>query len=289
MSAMSAPDTAKGRLQRAVLAIYREHADRGELPTSGRFIFYEAEQRGIVIKHRGINPKTGQPYKRTAAQNISDALTVLREAGLVPWEAITDETRTLRQWEFAADVYSYIAGLLDSARIDAWGGRPAPLILCESRSLAGVLRAVAAEYLCPLAATNGQCGGFLRTDIAPLLTGGRAVLYLGDYDHQGGQIEANTRRVLEGLAGAASWRRVTITREQIDERGLTPISKSDDRYRPLRWHDAWETEALGQGTVIALMRTALDDLLPEPLDRVRVREREQRAALASRLTGWSGR
>src|SRR3712207_4508698 len=34
------------------------------------------------------------------------------------------------------------------------GGEAPPLILCESRSLAGVLSPIAAEYLCPIATTN---------------------------------------------------------------------------------------------------------------------------------------
>jgi hypothetical protein len=42
-------------------------------------------------------------------------------------------------------------------------------------------------------------------------------------------------------------------------------------------------EALGQGTVTALVRDALDALLPEPLDAVRGREQEQRDEWRERL------
>ena len=95
-------------------------------------------------------------------------------------------------------MYQYVENTLPSARIDLWGGEPAPLILCESRSLAGVLRGAAATYLCPIAATNGQAGGFLHTEVAPLITesGARRVLYLGDLDLSGGHIDENTRKVL---------------------------------------------------------------------------------------------
>ena len=41
-------------------------------------------------------------------------------------------------------------------------GRP-PMIITESRSLAGVLRDLASEYLTPIASTNGQAGGFSST------------------------------------------------------------------------------------------------------------------------------
>ena len=70
------------------------------------------------------------------------------------------------------------------------------MILTESRSLAGVLRNIAREFRVRIASTNGQVGGFLRTDVAPMLWPGARVLYLGDYDLSGGQIEDNTRGVL---------------------------------------------------------------------------------------------
>jgi hypothetical protein len=87
----------------------------------------------------------------------------------------------------------------------------------ESRSLGRVLRAMTSEYLCSIAATNGQVGGFLHSEVAPILQrNDRVVLYLGDFDLQGHQIEANTRRVLEHKARRRiDWNRIAITEEQI--------------------------------------------------------------------------
>ena len=92
--------------------------------------------------------------------------------------------------------------VLPAARLDPWAG-DAPLILTESRSLAGVLRALVRDYAVLIAATNGQVGGFLHTEIIPILRPGQRILYLGDLDLSGGQIEANTRRVLEQEVGRA--------------------------------------------------------------------------------------
>ena len=85
---------------------------------------------------------------------------------------------------------------MQHASLDRWDGQPAPLILCESRSLAGVLHDLAATYACPIASTNGQARGFLITKVAPRLEAGQRVLYLGDWDHCGHQIEAATKRTL---------------------------------------------------------------------------------------------
>lgn len=143
--------------------------------------------------------------------------------------------------------------------------------------------------MCPIAATNGHVGGFLHTDVAPILSGNnRPVLYLGDLDHQGGQIEANTSDVLERSTGDRPWTRIAITAEQVD-RGLEPILKKDNRYRPPLENEAWETEALGQRTVTALVRDALDRLLPQPLALVQERERLEREATRQRLRDGGSR
>jgi hypothetical protein len=75
-------------------------------------------------------------------------------------------------------------------------------MLVESRSLGRVLRAMTCEYLCSIAATNGQVGGFLHTEVAPILQrNDRVVLYLGDFVSKGTRSRRtrvvfwNTRRV----------------------------------------------------------------------------------------------
>lgn len=62
-----------GRLQRACLKLLREHKRNGDIPTNGRFVFYELEQRGDI-------PKKYEGLKRTPAQDVSDALMHLRKA-----------------------------------------------------------------------------------------------------------------------------------------------------------------------------------------------------------------
>jgi hypothetical protein len=279
MRALSRPGTLARRMQDAVLGVLSEHEANGEIPTSGRFVFYELEGRGIVRKsQRGESRRGCADDPRE--QEITDALGYLRDRDLIPWPWIVDETRQLYEWNHAPFVADYVTDAVDRARINPWGGEP-PLLLVESRSLAGVLRPMASDYLVPIAATNGQARGFLHTEIAPIMRDNdREALYLGDWDHQGHQIEDNTRRVLEREAGREiHWTRVAITPEQIAERDLTPIVKRDNRYSPALVHEAWETEALGQSTIVRLVREALDRLLPEPLADVQEREHAQREQL----------
>ena len=73
-----------------------------------------------------------------------DALTHLRETGLVPLGC--DRGRDPLAGHLGGPrrrVAEYVADAVNHACLDRWGGRPAPLILCESRSLAGTLRDLA--------------------------------------------------------------------------------------------------------------------------------------------------
>ena len=147
------------------------------------------------------------------------------------------------------------------------------MILTESRSLAGVLRHVAREYRARITSTNGQVGGFLHADVAPKLRRGARVLYLGDYDLSGGQIEDNTRRALEREVGSLTWERVALSEQQVADYELPVITKKDRRYKDGRPHEAVETEAISQCVLIEILRARLAHLLPEPpATRTRTRD-----------------
>ena len=172
--------------------------------------------------------------------------------------------------------------------LDPWLPDRPPVVLTESRSLAGVLRTLLYEYRLHFAATNGQVGGFLRTDIAPILHSGQRVVYLGDLDLAGVRhIEANTRRVLEKEVGPLRWERLALTMDQVREFKVDAQLKTDKRYKgDAGVHEAYETEVLGQQVIIDLVRNRLDQPLPEPLDDVLDREDDQRDQLRDYLAAF---
>jgi hypothetical protein len=171
----------KIRVMRDLLfELLQEHRRDGTIPTNARFLFYQLVQRGQLSKE--------QTSGRRPDQDLHDALTDIREDGRTPWDWIVDETRSVEDYTGYVSIKAGVLAQLPYITLDPWRGR-SPLNLTESRSLAGVLRGTAREYRTRIAATNGQCGGFLRTDIAPLLRPGAAVHYFGDL------IEDNTRRV----------------------------------------------------------------------------------------------
>jgi integrase len=251
-----APETKIGRMRGIVFNLLQEHVASGTIPTNARFLFYELVARGILSKEKdGARPPD---------HIIHSALTDLREQGAVPWNWIIDETRFVDSFAGAENLQGWVDDVLDQARLDPWAGQ-VPFVLTESRALAGALRATCDHYAVQLAATNGQCGGFLRTDIAPRLELAATVLYFGDWDLSGGDIEQNTKRVLEYEVGELKWERVALTEQQVKQHRLPKIIKHDRRFRDGRGvHEAVETEALSQQLIVDLLKRRLDALLPEP-------------------------
>jgi hypothetical protein len=214
MSRYGRPGSKAAALRQACHERLLEHEREGSdgLPTSNRFLLYELRQAGWPDALRT------RAEGRGFDQDVADASKWLRDAGIVPWDWIVDETRTVTSYVYADTGNGYLLERLSSLRLNCWGpGRLPPLVLCESRTFGGVMgRTVAAEYLCPVASTNGQVGGFLRTDIAPLLRGNdRSVRYVGDLELAGAQIEENTRAVLERATGRElDWERLALTEAQ---------------------------------------------------------------------------
>jgi hypothetical protein len=72
------------RLRRALLDLLAVHRRDGTLPTNARFLFYELETAGLVFKKKLPGAARGS---MPDADDVSDALTDLREKGEIPISA----------------------------------------------------------------------------------------------------------------------------------------------------------------------------------------------------------
>jgi hypothetical protein len=117
-----------------------------------------------------------------------------------------------------------------SAKVEVW---------CESESIAGVLIDVTTNWDVPLLPTHGYSSETFAWAAAESWSADRRVpivLYVGDFDLHGKQIEADLRRKLEEFsARRVHWSRVGITPEQIEEHGLHDLATKAGH---------WEAEAL---------------------------------------------
>jgi hypothetical protein len=267
LATRSAGESIQEKLRKALLVLLEEHRVAGTIPTSARFLFYELVARGIISK-KVENGRADSP--------MSKALTTLRKRGEIPWSWIADETRSVTDFRGVTSVKVGVFDTLDGIRLDLWD-KEAPFILTESRSLAGVLHGLAYQYGVQIAATNGQCQGFLHTDVAPALHADAIVLYFGDLDLCGGDIEGNNRSVLESIVGPLQWERLALTPAQVRQYSLPSITKTDKRFKAGGGvHQAVETEALSQSVIVQILEDRLLALLPEPLEDVNARADAER-------------
>lgn len=116
------------RLRKASHEVMLAHAAAGDIPTNIRFVYYELEQAGVVDK-----TKT-RAKGRGSDQGVTDALTWLRDEGLVPWPWIVDETRELTTWAYAATVADYLRDRVGEARLDCWGPANQRRCCCAKRA-----------------------------------------------------------------------------------------------------------------------------------------------------------
>jgi hypothetical protein len=245
-----------------------QHRQEDTLPTSARFLYYELGTLRVISKEK--------TSKRRPDQDMIDALTDLRESGEIPWDWIVDETRSIEDYTGFPTIKKGVLACLDgdSIRLDPWSGE-VPFTLTESRSLAGGLRGLCDQYGVRIAPTNDQCAGFLHTKVAPRLNAGQIVLYLGDFNLCGNDIENNTRRVLEREVGELEWERLALTETQVEDYRLPRITKRDKRFKDYDGvHEAVDTEALSQRIIIHIPSRALGAVVAETAGK---RSRTRRA------------
>jgi hypothetical protein len=261
------------------------HADPETLP--GRFRYYEAVSDEIIAKHAAQTVVDGEGGQTTTAGDRlwKAALMWVREHDLVPDAWIEDRTRRFYNFTGYPHVVEGALAWLDHVTLDPWRGRW-PLVFVESEASGAVLEPVVREYRGQMAVGRGQAGrAYLHNVVAPTLYPDQVVLAVVDLDKVGDDIAQSARERLERHVGyRLDWQLLALTEAQVIEHDITLVPRVDGRETKNRQtRMVAETEALGANTIRAIVRDALDALLPDPLVRVLGRERRQRQAVRRRL------
>lgn len=242
--------------------------------TSGRFVFYRLVTREVLPKHYD---KSNQP----PSGDVSRILAHLRHAQVFPLHSISDKGRTILDYRGWPSVAAGIEASIEGIELDPWDGRP-PWIISESNSLAGVIEDIAITYRVPLVPLRGQASIGLLAEVARRMRADTRVLYLGDRDRGGRDIEnsALARIAAYGVSGLKVVR-LAVTGKQIRKLNLTEIPRYDKRDKT--WFNTVEAEAIPQRVLKGLLIAALDDLLPVSLASIRNRETVEREAVIRKL------
>ncbi|MBA4063632.1 MAG: hypothetical protein C0501_07950 [Isosphaera sp.] len=207
-----------------------------------------------------------------------DVLTRGRLAGLIPFEAVGDETRPVAVWDAHPNVTPFVARQLDRflkgyAR-DLMTGQPNHVeIVGEKMTIEGSIRPVAAEFRIPYTIGRGYSSLPPRKKMFDRYrASGKdrlVVLFLADHDPEGMDIPGVFARSMRDDFGVASIHpvRVGLNPEQVRGLGLPPNTAAkvkSSRFKAYsRAHGAaaYELEAVHPETLRLWVRNAIRSVI----------------------------
>lgn len=228
-------------------------------PCSVRHLYYAA----TVAKVPGIT-KTDAGYNK-----VQRAVLDLRRTGAIPYHLVTDSTRWQRK---PASYTSIDDALAETARLyrrNLWAASSWRVeVWAESDSISSTVWPVTARWDVPLMVTRGQSSetfAHAAADAWNHQDGHPVVLYVGDHDPAGLDIESSLKAKLQGFYGDdIEWERVGVTWPQVVELDLpgTP-PKVKGRKRPYPFELAVEAEALPPRLLLDLLDNAISYYVDE--------------------------
>jgi hypothetical protein len=309
--------TARGRAEitkakRPLLeAIRRVLVDQREfLPLSDRRIHY-ALLNDPPLRHAS-KPGSGYANDLQSYKSLTDLLTRARVAGLLPMDAIADDTRPQTMWDVHGDPRSFVRRELDELlkgySRDLLRSQPNHIeIVVEKNTVEPIVRPVAMEYCIPIVSGRGFCSLPPRAAMAERFErGGKSrlvILFVTDFDPDGEEIAHSFARSMRDDFGIQNITpvKVALTHEQVKAFSLQPNMQAKEgssryerfveRYGP----DVYELEAIPPAALQKVVREAVDDVLDvelfnaeidaEKLDAAFLAEMRQRVHVAMRGIG----
>jgi hypothetical protein len=223
-------------------------------------------------------------------------LKVAREQGIIPWEWIVDETRSIERVSTWDDPADYARCVARSYRRDFWNQQPHRVqVWSEKGTVRGLLRPVLDEYAVGFLPVHGFSSATAAHDIAEDDDGrDLIVLYVGDFDPSGMFMseEDLPQRVADYGGDHVELERIALTEDQTDALPSFPASdkRKDPRYS---WfvenygHACWEIDAMDPRDLRDCIEEAIKQQI-EPEERCEVINRAEQESLRTVLKAWRG-
>jgi hypothetical protein len=276
----------RGKARRSLDLIKAMHdAAQAAQPITGRGIGYKLFTAGLIPS-----------MARSEMQRVYRLLKEAREAGIIPWGWIVDETRELERVPTWDNPAQYARAVARSFRLDFWNQQPHRVqVWSEKGTVRGLLRPVLDRYAVGFFPVHGFSGATPIHDVAedddgrPLI-----ILYVGDFDPSGMYMseEDLPKRFAKYGGDHVTLKRIALTRAQV--RGLPSFPATDKRKDP-RYHwfrsnygdRCWELDAVDPNDLRDCVEQAILDLVdPVAWERSEVVNRASQASLAAVLEGW---
>jgi hypothetical protein len=219
-----------------------------------RQLYYQLVAKGTI-------PNTVKEYGK-----LSDLLTNARMAGLVDWSAIEDRGRkphTPSEWQ---DLESIMDSVNDSFRLPRWENQPLYVELwTEKDALTSILEPITKDFHIPLVVNKGYSSASamyaasLRFREATRSGKQCVLLYLGDHDPSGIDMDRDIRERMKTFRADVIVRPIGLTMEQIEELNPpeNPAKVTDPRakkYIERHGDISWEVDAIPPEALDRLVR-----------------------------------
>lgn len=281
-------------------------SQRAYWPISDRTVHYELLNDPPMRCHR----KDSRRYAndRDSYQDLTDVLTRARLFGDIPFDAIEDQTRTVRTWDTVKGVESFVGRELDEFLKNYWRdlqqSQPHHVeIVIEKLTVEGSVTNVAAGFCIPYTVGRGFCSLDPRYKMLQRFEkSGKdklVVLIMSDFDPEGEEICMSFARSMRddfGVTGILP-KKVCLTHEQVLEKNLqnwVPAKKGNEKEKGSRKKKgssnfdkffaktgndhAFELEALPSAERSRLLREAILSVLDNDAYNAEVEAEAQDAA-----------
>lgn len=179
-----------------------------DIPMSVRRVFYAMVTQGVI-------DNTHAQYRK-----VSGVLLKLRRGGWLDWDHIIDDTRGSHKTAEYENAEACVKAALKRFRLDRWKDQENCVeVWVEKRGHVSALFEITDTYDVPIV-ENGGRKALTYEQVEPLLvaqTEGKknVVLYVGDYDPSGLQMDENMIQQLNSWGVVGEWTRVALTLEQV--------------------------------------------------------------------------
>ena len=225
---------------------------------------------GRGVGYKLFTAKLIPSMAKSEMQRVYRLLREARERGIIPWDWIVDETRSVERVSTWSNPAEYAECVARSYRRDFWDQQPHRIqVWSEKGTVRGVLAPILDEYAVGFLPVHGFSSATAAHDIAEDDDGrDLVVLYVGDYDPSGMFMsEADLPARFAKYEGYhIKLRRIALTRRQV--RGLPSFPAADKRKDPrFKWFTSnygnrcWELDAMDPNDLRDCFEFAILDLI----------------------------
>ena len=232
-------------------------------------------------------------------QRVYRLLKEAREQGIIPWEWIVDETRSIERVATWDDPAQYAYCVAQSYRRDFWNQQPVRvMVVSEKGTVRGVLAPVLNHYVVGFLPVHGFSSATKAYDLSqdddgrPLI-----LLYVGDYDPSGMFMSERDlpKRFAKYDGEHIELSRIALTDDHVLNGAELPSfpatdKRKDRRYRWFRTNygeRCWELDAMDPNDLRACVEEAIQVLIePVAWRRCEIVNRAEQESLKTILTRW---